>query len=281
MNLLTRFSVFALANLAFWGHANSCSAALIGHWVADDWSGSGNWNDRVGNYVAAINGNPTVSTNAFGSTGTVNGINLDGNDFFNVTAANNPAVGKTNFTVIALFKTTTGGANNNTGGNWWQNSGIVGGEVSANPNDWGLMLLQDGRANGAFRSASIQSPGSVIDGTPHTLAVTWSDTPGDTFGRVYLDGTLIGTTTAQDGGVGIANAGFAIGKNFATGTAFYTGDIGVVQLYDSIEDIGSLHATLTTPIPEPTSLAMLATSGLFIALIMRRRWKTTRAPCCC
>jgi hypothetical protein len=147
-------------------------AALVGHWVADDWSGSGNWLDRVSSLVAAPVGDPTVSSGW---------ISLDGNDAFDVTAANNPATGASNFTVFTKFKTTTGGVANNTGGSWWSNSGIVGGEVVGNPNDWGLMLLADGRGQGAFRGGSAQGS-NVIDGNTHTLALTWSGA-GDDVGR--------------------------------------------------------------------------------------------------
>ena len=248
------FAAVAMATLAL--TTSSAHAALIGDWVADDWSGSGNWLDRVSSLVAAPSGNPTVVANSFGTAGASNGIDLDGNDNFNVTTANNPATGKNFFTVAAMFKTTTGGANNNTGGDWWKNSGIVGGEVSANPNDWGLMLLQDGRANLAFRSASVQG-GNVIDGEIHTAMVTWSDGGGggDSTARFYVDGSLIGQST-QDGGTGISNNGFSIGRGYYNGGAYYTGEIAQVQMYDSIEDAAALHSelTATATIPEPMTM---------------------------
>ena len=260
-----KLHTIALATFLLLIAAVPAPAGLIGHWVADDWSGTGNWTDRVSSLVAVPSGDPTVAAGAFNTLGSTNGIDLDGNDHFAVNAANNPATGNTEFTVIASFKTTTGGANNNTGGQWWQNSGIVGGEVSANPNDWGLMLLQDGRVNGAFRATSVQSTGSVIDGNVHTLAVTWSET-GDTIGRVYLDGVLIGNTGVQDGGAGISNTGFAIGRGYEGGGAYYTGEVAVVQFYDSVEDIGALHNSL---VPEPSTF-LLTTFGL---LGLRRRRK--------
>ena len=268
----TRRAIAVLLGVGlFLGLAGAANAGLIGNWVADDWTGSGDWLDRVSSLVAAPNGDPVVVDNSFNTLGAIDGIDLDGNDNFRVTAANNPAAGKKFFTVVAMFKTTTGGANDDTGGNWWKNSGIVGGEVSANPNDWGLMLLEDGRANLAFCKSSMQG-GNVIDGVIHTAMITWSDDDfgGDSIARFYLDGSYIGQAT-QDGGNGIANNGFSIGRGYLDGGAYYTGQIGAVRMYDSIEDAAAVHSELTADIiPEPATLSLLGL-GALLALRRRRR----------
>ena len=231
-------------------------AALVGEWIADDWSGSGNWLDRVSSLVAAPNGAPTVAAGSFGQPASNNGIALDGNDHFGVSAANNPATGAANFTVFSMFKTTTGGAFNNTGGDWWQNSGIVGCEVGGQPNDWGLMLLANGQAQGAFRANTAQTA-NVIDGSVHTVALTWSGA-GDDIARVYIDGAYAGNTGAQDDGSGvIANSGFAIGRGYYTGGAYYTGEVAAVRMYDSVEDATALHNAATGYTQTPYEAAVL------------------------
>ena len=216
---------------------------LIGHWNADDYSGSGNWLDRVSGLTATVSGNPSVSANAVGTTSCTNGIYFDGNDRFDVFAANNPAVGQTKFTVIASFSTANGGLNNNA--NWWQNTGIVGAESPSSPNDWGLMLLQNGSAKFAF-SSSTYTDGKVADGKLHTMALTWSDPDdgGDGYAHAYVDGQHKWSAFVNNG-AGIVNDGFAIAAQQDGGTYYYTGLIGEVRIYNSIEDIAYLHEQMT------------------------------------
>ncbi len=220
-------------------------AALVGHWHPDDWAGGGNnWTDRVGAKVATVGGDPLVAYAAFNGS---RGIVLDGDDQFNVDAANNPAVGKNFFTVIAVFRTGTPGANNDA--NFWNNSGIVGGEAAGAPNDWGLTLLAQGTPRAFFCGGYVDAADAVpLDGKPHTVALTWSDVDaaGDGILRFYVDGVFKAQSGVQNGGVGLSNSGFAIGANAQGGGARFTGTIGQVRLYDSIENIATLHAALVT-----------------------------------
>lgn len=217
---------------------------LIGHWNADDYSGSGNWVDRISSLPAVPAGDPSISASAIGTGGCINGIYFDGNDRFDVTAANNPAVGQNLFTIIASFRTTTGGVNNNV--NWWDNTGIVGGETAAAPNDWGLMLLANGSAKFAF-SSSTYTGSSVIDNKLHTMALTWSDPDGggDGLARAYVDGQLKWTSGVINNGIGIVNNGFAIAADMVNGWHYFTGTIGELRIYKSIEDIAALHDSMT------------------------------------
>lgn len=117
----------------------------------------------------------------------------------------------------------------------------MGAEVVGNYNDWGLKVLLDRRAQGGFMGDSHAS-GNIVDGRIHTSALTWDGATGAC--KFYLDGELQGGFTQ---GLGtIANFGFAIAQFKENGnSAFFTGDIAVVQLYRSIEDIGKLHLALT------------------------------------
>lgn len=237
------------------GAAPAVQAALVGHWHADDWAGGTNlWVDRVGAWPAAPAGDPLPSYGAFQGA---RGILFDSDDRFDVTSTNNPAAGKTHFTLIALFKTGTPGVNNNV--QYWFNAAVVGGEAPGTPNDWGLCLLQRGTARGYFGGAYVDTgaEGYVVDGRAHTLALTWADPTdgGDGSLRFYVDGVLRGETGAQDGGAGISATGFAIGANQYQGTACFVGAIGEVRMYDSVEDVAALHGALTAPAPGPRLIA--------------------------
>ena len=216
---------------------------LIGHWHADDYIGSGNWLDRVSSISATVYGDPSVAPGSIGSTSCTNGIYFDGNDRFDISSSDNPATGETNFTVIVSFRTSTGGINNDS--SWWLNTGIVGAESPSRPNDWGLMLLQNGSAKFAFGDPTY-TDGNVIDGKLHTMALTWSDDDfgGDNVIRGYVDG-VCKWVSSYDAGDGIMNDGFAIAAQLDGGTGYYTGNIGEVRIYNSIEDIAALHEKMT------------------------------------
>jgi hypothetical protein len=231
----------ATVSAVFFLIIGTANAQLVGHWVADDWSGTGSWVDRVSKIPATIQDNPKRSTTLFATPGAVFGISFDGNDAFNVTATNSPVTGAAKFTVLAMFRTNTPGVSNQVGTNWWSTTGIVGAEVGGNHNDWGLKVLLDRRAQGGFMGDSHAS-GNIVDGRIHTSALTWDGATGAC--KFYLDGELQGGFTQ---GLGtIANNGFAIAQFKENGnSAFFTGDIAIVQLYRSIEDIGKLHLALT------------------------------------
>ncbi len=142
--------------------------------------------------------------------------------------------------MLAMFRTTTPGHNNSVLQHWWNATGIMAAELSGVHNDWGLKLLADGRAQGGFRYDSYAA-GNVVDGKVHTTAMTWDGATGQA--DFYIDGAWQGTFTQGAGTV--SPSGFGIATNQENGTgAFFTGDIAVLQLYTSIENVDNLHRLL-------------------------------------
>ena len=224
----------------------------IARWVADDWAGgAANWVDRVGGKIASM-GNPTwrpVKTPGviFGPQNST-GIVFDGiDDYFSVTADQNPIAGKNNVTIAAVFKTTRGASGN---GSWEQNPGPIYAGVPGTPNDWGLTYTAAGNAGAFFNTPIIPIPSiSLIDGRTHSMILTWQDptaTPGQGVARLYVDGVLAGSTGVTDGGNGILYDGFVIGKETASTYRCFSGAIGELRFYDTVVDAAMLHSQLTT-----------------------------------
>ena len=146
--------------------------------------------DRVGGKVAVSYGSPVKATSQFGGAFSSGGIVFDGvDDYFEVTATNNPIAGKKKVTIVALFKATSGATGSD---EWkcWRYPGPINAESPGTPKDFGLTIGADGLAR-AFLSDAIpmSSSVSVIDGQAHTMILTWSDTDvGDSTARFYVDG---------------------------------------------------------------------------------------------
>lgn len=234
------------AGLLFCLAATNGHAELVGRWVADDWAGgTNNWVDRVAGRIATVPASansPTKTPGVFPPSGSnaTTGLVFDGvDDYLSVDAGQNPIVGKTSVTIMAFFLTTQGapGVDDH---RFWSYPGPLNGESPFMPNDWGLTYDTAGNAQGFFNETITVTPSvSLINGRPHTMILTWQDPsvfPGEGLARLYVDGVLVGSTTRpQDGGGGIVDAGFVIGANAIALDRFFSGAIGELRFYDSIE----------------------------------------------
>ena len=218
----------------------------VARWVADDWTGgTANWVDRVGEKTATSYGSPVKATSQFDGSASSSGIVFDGvDDYFEVTAANNPIAGQKNVTIVALFKATQGATG--TDGNHWNYPGPINAESGGNPNDFGLTIGTDGLARAFFNGAiSPSTPVSVVDGAVHTMMLTWSDTDGgDGTARFYVDGVLKGSLVT-DGGSGIVTDLIRFGRERETSTRWFRGAIGELRFYTTIEDPAAVHASMS------------------------------------
>jgi len=234
----------------------------VAWWVADDFStGSANWVDRIGKKVAvsygqlnnaqgvAFDNGPVKATGQFRGGAASAGIVLDGvNDYFEVTADNNPVAGQKTVTIVALFKASQ--PSTGIDGNHWRYPGPINAEAPGAPNDFGLTVGADGKAHGFFNDAiPTTSPVVVVDGLPHTLVLTWSakdlgnGLTGDGIARFYVDGVLQGSL-ATDAGSGIVNYGMRFGRDRETTDRWFRGTLGELRFYASIEDPTEIHKTI-------------------------------------
>lgn len=254
---LMKIPVRLLAILLFFCLSQTSSyAGLVGQWVADDWAGgTANWVDRVAGKIATVASaanSPTKTPGAIVGTATGSGIVFDGvNDYLLVAPTANPIQGKNSVTIVAFFNTTQGASGSD--GAFWRYPGPVNGESPSSPNDWGLTYNAAGNAQGFFNGPITPSPAvSLIGGQPHTMILTWQDPtafPGQGVARLYVDGILVGSVGPTDGGNGVNNAnGFVIGSDregiLLGGPRFFSGAIGELRFYDSIEDPATLHAEI-------------------------------------
>ena len=220
----------------------------VARWVADDWTGgTSTWVDRVGQKAAVAYGQPVKASGQFAGMSASSGVVFDGvDDYFEVPANNNPIATQKRVTIVALFKATQGATGSD--GNSWQFPGPINAESPGGPNDFGLTVGSDGRARAFFNDTiPSASPVSVIDGLPHTMIVTWSDTDvGDGTARFYVDGILQGILVT-DGGSGIVKDLIRFGRERETNTRWFRGTVGELRFYASIEDPTEIHRSMTGP----------------------------------
>jgi len=238
------------------------AASPVARWVADDWAGgSANWVDRIGGKLAVSRGTPVKASRQFGGGATGDGIVFDGvDDYFEVTAANNPIAGRKTVTIVALFKSTQGATG--TDGSHWRFPGPINAESPGAPNDFGLTVGTDGAAHAFFNGdISTGSPIRVIDGLPHTLILTWADTDvGDGTARFYVDGVLRGSLVT-DGGAGIVSDLMRFGRERETSDRWFRGTIGELRFYTTLEDPASVHASMSNVAPTLGFVAIEGTGG--------------------
>ncbi|MCF7675203.1 MAG: hypothetical protein K9M97_07650, partial [Akkermansiaceae bacterium] len=140
-SLRTGFSKLLATGGLLYLAQTSAPAALVGQWVANDWSGGTNdWVDRVAGKIATV---PAPANSPTQSAGLV----FDGfDDYLEVAAAQNPIVGKTSVTIMAFFQTSQGASGSDESDENYP--GPLNGELG--PNGWGLTYDAAGYARGSF-----------------------------------------------------------------------------------------------------------------------------------
>jgi len=205
-------------------------------WVADSLPGSNgtpvsNWTDLVtgaGASQGSAGSQPLLYTNSLNGHDVVRFAGTN-SQFLTVLAAVSPISGATNFTLVAVFRTTTPGL---VSSSFFSNTGVLGAEQSGVVNDWAMCLngSQLGAGLGAASSGCNADVslygGSVVDGNAH-IAVYWR---AGSVARLYVDGVIVveqnPLCTAARG-----NYDFQIGA-MTTTSGFFTGDLAEVQLFN-------------------------------------------------
>jgi len=205
-------------------------------WVADSLSGSNGtpvsiWTDMVaaaGATQASAGSQPLLYTNG------LNGHNVvrfagSNSQFLTVPAAVSPISGATNFTLVAVIRTTTPGLPSSS---FFLNTGLLGAEQPGVVNDWAL-CLNGSELGGGLGSASSSCNadvslygGSIADGNAHIAVYLRAGSAV----RLYVDGVIVAEQnplcTAARG-----NYDFQVGA-MTTTSGFFTGDLAEVQVFN-------------------------------------------------
>lgn len=243
------------------------AADPVARWVASDWSGSGNWLDRVGSKAATPYGSnlPAKASNQFSNLPAgSDGITFDGTSYFEIAGNSNPVRGAPSLTVVAVFKTSTpatyiDGSTVNSDPNHWQFAGPVNAEAPGNPNDFGLCYDSAGNARAFFNAAIVPASSvNLTNGLTRTLILTWgaSSTSQQGKAKFYVDGVQQAEITS-DSGLGIhqgSSRPIRFGRDIENQRGF-KGVLSEVRFYTSIEDAVALHNSLTN---NPPTISVIA-----------------------
>ena len=204
-------------------------------WTADSLVGSdgssvSNWSDSVAGKNAAqavAGGQPRLYSNALNGHKTVR-FASGSSQYLTVTAGDSPLSGATDFSLVAVFKTSSPGI---AAAAFFQNTGLIGCEQPGIVTDWALCLNtnQLGAGLGAGGSGCSADTslygGNVTDGNPHIAMYVRS---GSTV-RLYVDGVIVVEQTSLCT-LARGNYDFQIGS-MTTNSLFYNGDIAEIQIY--------------------------------------------------
>lgn len=130
-----------------------------------------------------------------------------------------------------------------------------------------------GDGNDATFGAFVPTSTSTFDFShPPNITVLTAD-----ISQVFANGTLHGTGSGQGTGNGQGMATFTLNFDITEGTGIFASDKGtlivtgtIIQTSPTTETVTASYTGLLTPVPEPSTLVLLAT-GLFGFGLQRRR----------
>ncbi|WP_411845889.1 LamG-like jellyroll fold domain-containing protein [Roseibacillus persicicus] len=198
------------------------------------------------------------------------GVLLDGDDFFEITAANNPVLGMNKWTATVVFQANgavgEGGSDN--GGEWWRNAALVGSEQGGAVGDWSLSLGADHLAAiGTNDSTTLDyvAGGALNDDQVHIMTGVWDATTATQ--RFYVDCVLVEENTAHAFHSPAVTGGINFGANFGGGS-YYTGRISEVILNTDVTseaDVLALHSLYVNK-SAPLSISRILLEGTDVTL---------------
>jgi hypothetical protein len=206
--------------LACWFKADAIAGLANGASVSvwTDMSGNSNnatqsFANQAPTYVTgAMNGLPVVRFNAAGA---------------NYLEFNRPV--QDDFTIICVFQSTQGYGLGNL---YYQGAGLVNGEVPGVVNDFGTCLFTNGSvcAGTGNLDVAVDSAPGYNDGHPHILTFTRTESTG--LISLYLDGSLVGTTTGGTQSL-TAPSQLVLGAQ-QTLINYLNGDIAEVKIFNTV-----------------------------------------------
>ena len=266
---------FAAGAVFIFSVPSAVKAALVGQWIADDYTTS-DWIDHSGgNHTATPIGDLVTSTSGFNGHKSIvfpGGDGASALGFFTVSNDSSLLVDATSFTLAAVFTPAT--ANTSVGGQFWQKAGLIGNEQPNAVTDWGFGF------GGSQAYVGVGAPDVTILSTnlslstPHIAIGTWSGTGTMT---LYVDGVQVAQSTTAPTAPRSA-LGFPVALGADVGTTnndlhIFNGQVAELRIYnDAATDPGAIYNDLrnTYLVPEPGTASLLATSAL-VGLARRRR----------
>jgi beta-galactosidase len=215
---------------------------------ATDSSGNGNDGTPSGiTYVAGKIGSAAANFN--GTTAAVGSALVTADDFS-----------------VALWVKTTGGSSAGTAtSQWWAGKGLVDGDVSGNPADWGTSITNGKFAFGigGASDVTVLSSATINDNAWHHCVATWSSASGAM--TVYVDGAPSGSGTAGAGVPRSSPIALKLGRIASgSGNISLNGALDDVRYYDRVLSSAEIAALAgaTAPSSVPAAPASLtATAG--------------------
>jgi hypothetical protein len=159
-----------------------------------------------------------------------------------------------NFTIEFWMRTSMASP---TGTQWWQGAGLVDGEVGGAVNDFGVALLNGKAAFGTGNpDVTIQSTTTINDGQWHHIAATRLRSSG--LMLLYIDGvqeaSSAGTTTSVAALTAPGNLRLgSLQTGTPTGTAFFTGQLDEVRIWNTVRSTAELNAYKNYLVPSGTA----------------------------
>jgi cysteine-rich repeat protein len=200
--------------------ANACPVgAMLGHWPLEEGSGTNTVDLTLGNDGTLENGTLWTGAGAPLAGGT-NSLTFDGVDDV-VRAANSGdfALGNSEFTVSLFARTLTG------------NRSVMG---NYDGDGWGLYFYSDGRVNffgygtgGINDNAFLGN--NVVDGQWHHVAGVYKRSGAALTIETYVDGTLVGTNTANVGDI-TSGSDLLFGRYLLQ--PHFAGSLDEIRIYD-------------------------------------------------
>ena len=171
------------------------------------------------------------------------------------------------------------------GVNYWLTETGDGTNVSANihmnggANGVKTNIFDSGGSNNGVNSMVGSSNPNVMDGSWHHIVVALDTTGngGDGANRIYIDGVLEGTSGASTASIRQLSGNTYVGSDDTGGYPGYTGLIDDIAYFShalSASEISTIMAgdfSAYPAIPEPSSLALLASGLVWGVATMRRR----------
>lgn len=222
--------------------------SLVARWVADDYETGNDWIDQIHHLKAIQHHTPSAEPNAFNGHP---GVQLNGTDqYFDLSADDDPVPGATKMTLIAVFKPS---AAIKIGPEFWQGGGLIGAHMGDKMDDFGMSWggssgMQVVAGAGNFppgNDGDIPSPDLEINHT-HVAVMTWDYSESDKQAKIglFIDGVRV-DLLPNPSEPRLAHVPIALGAASASGQMPLSGMLAEIRIYNAVDlDVPALSESL-------------------------------------